>query len=510
MNIVLPAFAIILFTYLGWEDYLESKSIGDLKSLKLQKKGIAISVSIILLSLWFVLHLFPQYLGTTFSLAHQRTTVFGVSVLFSFIISLSWYLYLSWLDIYEKEQAGTLIITFVMACGSTFLAFPIGDFIEPFTFQLNGTFWNDLSYCIVNIGMKEELVKILPFLIVLKLTRAVNESYDYLLYGGVCALGFAFIENVLYLDSSNLYSLNGRSMYSTVSHMFDTGIICYHLAMAKYRGTNSFVAFIKGFLLASLAHGFYDFWLISEGYSYPLITIGFFLMSIHIFTYMKNNLINISEFYDEGKRVDANRNKYRLFNLLLFIMFGGFVFVYMINGTEVAIGFIKNSLQFNMYVLVYLAVSFGSINVINGYVAPFRISKRFFLPLVNRHPNYLGIRFILRDTPRGRRGDESAVLTDYLPVSGTFTKRVVVDGDFTWYFFVPDDLNEAFVQLGAQMIIRPVRFTRNLRDGSDHLVHIGFVKNQEDLDQVEFTKDQCNMIGYMLLKSEQQPAIIPA
>lgn len=507
---VLPAFAIVLFGYLGWEDYLESKSIGDTKSLKLQKKGTLISAAIILLSLWLVLHFFPQYLGSTFSLAHDRNIVWGVSIVFSFIISLSWYIYLSWLDIYEKEQAGTLILTFILACASTFLAFPIGDWIAPFTFQLDGTFWNDLQYCIVNIGMKEELVKILPFLLMLSLTKAINESYDYLLYGGVCALGFAFIENVLYLESTNLFALNGRSMFSTVSHMFDTGIICYHLAMAKYRGTNSIVAFFKGFILASVAHGFYDFWLISEGYNYPIITIGFFLMSIHVFTYMKNNLINISEFYDDGKRVEANRNKFRLFNLLLFIMFGGYVFVYLLNGSQVAMSFIKNSLVYNMYVLVYLSVSFGSINVINGYVAPFSISKRFFLPLVNRHPNYLGLKFSMREAPSKRLGKATDFLSNYTPLEGTFTKRIVVEGDFTWYYFTPDVVHPDLLQLGAQMIVRPARFTRNLRDGGSHIMRVGYLRNEEDLNKVELSRDQCKMVGNMVVKIQNEPQITPA
>lgn len=501
----LVAIAIVLFTYLGWEDFVESKAIGDTKSLTLQRKGVFISLGVIGASLFLVLFLLPNVLGTEVLLASNRKAVFAIALSFSFIISLSWYVYLTWLDIYEKEPLVPIIVTFVMASFSTFLVFPIGDLIEPYVFTLDGTFWNDLQYCIVNIGMVEELVKILPFIVILKLTKSINESYDYILYGGVCALGFAFVENTLYLRNTDLFALSGRSMYSTVSHMFDTGIICYNLAIAKYKNKSFWIALIRGYLIASCAHGFYDFWLISEGYSYYLVTIFFFLFSIHVFTVMKNNLINISEFYDEGKRISANRNKFNLFNLLLIIMFGGYVFVYLVNGAAGANTFLKDSLVYNAYVMVYIAVSFGSINVINGYIAPIRFNNRFFLPLVNRHPNYLGLHFTMKPDNRRRRGKANEFLTEHLPISGSLTKRVVVNGDFTWYYFTPLELHEDLSQIGAQMIVRPARFTHNMMDGKNHIVRVGYIKKEEHINVVDLHRDDCKMIGHAVLQYDVLP-----
>ncbi len=496
---VIAAIGIILFMYLGAKDYAESKSIGDHKSLQLQKQGIFISIGIIAISLFLVLYFLPGLLGPDFLMSSNRPVVLGFSIGFSFIISLSWYLYLSWLDIYEKEQVRHLILTFILSCASTFLVFPIGDLLAPYSFSLNGTFINDLLYCIVNIGMIEELVKILPYLLVLKFTKAVNESYDYLLYGGVCALGFAFVENTLYLRNTDLFVLNGRSMYSTVAHMFDTGIICYSLAMAKYRHQSLGWALIRGYLLAALAHGFYDFWLISEGYNYYVVTILFFLFSIHIFTIMKNNLINISEHYDDEKRVYANRNKFRLFNFLLFIMFGGYVAVYLINGGDGAQAFLKDSLELNTYVMVYLAVSFGSINVINGYVAPLAPGTRFFLPLVNRHPNYLGLHFTMLPTDKEPL-DKVKLLTNLLPLEGILAKRVVLNENFNWYYFTPVDYHESLMELGVQILIRPAKFDQNMKDQKKHLVRVAFIKNEDDLNIVELNTEKVNVFPPMLMQ----------
>lgn len=497
--ITLAAFAVLLFVYLGYQDYTEAQSIGNLRALKLQKKGIAISVAVMLASILLVLVILPHVLGAEFFLAGDRNIVFAMAIGFSLLISFVWYTYLSWLDIYEKEKAGAIIITFLLAAGSCFLVFPIGDVVHPHTYTLNGTFWNDLQYCIVNIGLIEEFVKILPFLLVLKFSKAINESYDYILYGGVCALGFAAVENSLYLRNTDLFVLNGRAMISTVSHMFDTGIICYSMAIAKHNKKNVWIALLYGYLLASVAHGFYDFWLISEGFKYPIVTIAFFLASIHIFTIMKNNLINISEYFDESKRVEADRNKFRLFNLLLFIMFGGYVAVYLVNGASAAHAFIKDGLTYNAYILVYLSVSFGSINVINGYVAPIALGTRFFLPLVNRHPNYLGLHFKMKP-PKREPLDEVELLVDLLPLEGRLSKRLVVSKNFNWYYFTPEQYDESLRQLGLQIIIRPISFDRNLKDQQDHIVHVGFIKNKEDLNAVELRKDQVRLLPNMVMQ----------
>lgn len=453
----IAAIGLGIFLFLGWKDFRESSSIGDKASLRLQYKGVAFSLFIVITSLWLVNFYLPSQVDENFRISSNRKQVLALSLLFSMMISLSWYVYMSWLDIYEKEKAGGIILTFVLSCFSTFLVFPISDLIKPITFSLNGHFFNDLMYCIVDIGMIEELVKIIPLLIILRFKRFINESYDYILYAAVCALGFAFVENTLYLRNTDLYVLNGRSMFSTVAHMFDTGIIGYFMAMAYHRKTSVMKALVIGYLLASAAHGFYDFWLISEGYQWPWMTIIFFLISIHLFTVMKNNLINISEHYDARKRLQANRNKFRLFNLLLFIMFGGYVAVFFVNGSGAAEAFLKDSLTFNSYVLVYLAVSFGSISVVKGYIAPFKFSRNFLLPLINRHPNYLGLKLEIFEYKK-----ESS----QIPLSGRLTRRLVVNDDFNWYYFAIDSGS------ATDLILRPVSFTNNLKDGKLHRVKV--------------------------------------
>ncbi|MCB0779423.1 MAG: PrsW family intramembrane metalloprotease, partial [Flavobacteriales bacterium] len=89
---------------------------------------------------------------------------------------------------------------------------------------LTGDLWDDLVYSVVAIGLVEEVVKLLPYLLIWRLTRQVDEPFDHLLYGSIAALGFAFMENTLYLESTRLTAVTGRALLASVAHMFDTSI----------------------------------------------------------------------------------------------------------------------------------------------------------------------------------------------------------------------------------------------------------------------------------------------
>ncbi|MDX5427481.1 MAG: PrsW family intramembrane metalloprotease [Bacteroidota bacterium] len=484
MEIILTASALLLWGFLWWADLNDARSIGNTVTVRNQWIHLGYTTFILIGSLLLVFKGFPLFFGDGFPGLGRGPFLKIASVVIAFLISFFWYLYISWLDIYEKEKIGYVMLVFGISSGCTFLVFPLSDLIGMTGLELNGGFVNDLIYTTVRIGMVEEIVKFLPFLLILLTTRQVDESFDYILYGCVSALGFAFVENILYLSNYNLFPINGRSLYSSVAHMFDTSVICYFLAIAHYRKTPRIVAFFKGYILASLAHGFYDFWLMTEGFNWPLMTYLFFFATIHLFTMMKNNLINISEKFDEAIRLDPVKMRNRLFNLMLLIMMGGWMAVVIVNGQRLAIPFLSNSFLTYLYVLVFITVSFGSINIVKGYLAPIVLSFRFWLPLVNRHPNYLGIQLELLEPVT--RNPLFRDLPEDLSKQIRLARRVVVDDDFNWY-----EIRDSQLPPGeeSRWIIRPVQFEFDLRDGKVHRLHIARLSPDVDLGRVTFEPD---------------------
>lgn len=485
---------LILFIYLWNSDRKEAKAIGDEDVLRNQQIGLGISLVTIVLSLILVNFLLPSIWKPFGEGTDRLLFLMGSSVFLSALISGGWYLYLSWLDIYEKESFRYMFLTFGLACLSTFLVFPISSLIDLTGWKLHGGFWNDFLYSSVAIGMVEELAKIIPFLIVLRFTKQINESYDYILYGGVSALGFAFVENTMYLQTSELTALNGRALFASVSHMFDTGVICYCMAIARHRGSSMTMGFLLGYILASLAHGFYDFWLISD-YGNHWITIFFFFATIHIFSIMKNNLINISEHFDPKVKMRSSRKKQKLINVLVLVMFAGYILLYFLGGIKHANAFLEDSSGLYVFVVVYLAISFSNMNIVRGYVAPLTLPRSFLIPVGLRFPNYLGLNVRLSFINLPRTSNVQSHVMNLMPVDGQLEERVAINGDVNWYRLQPSSRSENYGALGSALFVKPVGFESHIGLGKKQVFRIAFARQDDHKEKTVFKKKEVRFAG---------------
>jgi RsiW-degrading membrane proteinase PrsW (M82 family) len=490
--------ALVVFGYIWLGDYRSSLSIGNESAAKKQTQGLFTSFGIIVVSLILVNYVLPEKLSFPDEGSRKIALVIG-SILISGLISLTWYIFISWLDIYEQEKFRYMFLTFIMACGSTFLVFTISPFWDMVGLHLNGEFWNDFAYSSLRVGLTEELVKFLPFLIMLLFSKQIDEPFDYILFGATSALGFAFIENIQYLFQSDLVYANGRAFYASVGHIFDTGIICYCIAIAKHKGKNLLLAALLGFILASLAHGFYDFWLISDYYKSFWPTFIFFLFSLHLFAIMKNNLINISPFYEPDKRLDVVRNKNRLFNLLLLILFVDYISFALLNGVTEANGFLQHSVSRYTFIMIYLVLSFNSTNIIHGYIAPIGLPRVFFKSLFNRYPNYLGARVKLADPLAGNRSFHKV-----LPMQGRLMKRVVIDDNFNWYHF-EEDVPSLSAEKTGILIVKPARTEFHLFNKKYQTFRIALVSKELFEEKVSFNKDEIRFLGNVKVRALIEP-----
>lgn len=304
------------------------------------------------------------------SLVSSLTSRFNTwGVLAAFLIMICWVIYLRKLDIFEVEKWVHIIITVALGAVFSLLVYPISDFNNiVLGFDLNGRIINDFLYCVIGIGAVEEIVKIIPLLIMLRFSGVVNEPFDYIKYASLSALGFAFFENLIYFDENSLQIIHGRALTAVVAHMFDSSVFAYGLMLNRYkRRNNPFLNFMNYFMLASLAHGFYDFWLINPSVSdYSIITIIFLLVSLLIWNSLKNNALNQSGFFSIDKKVDHGRIEdwllYSLGGVLLF-EFIALAYKY---GPDVATDGLMNSLYSGTFLIVFISSSLGRIDLHRG------------------------------------------------------------------------------------------------------------------------------------------------
>ena len=213
------------------------------------------------------------------------------------------FVYLNFLrrmDIFEMENRRYTYLVFLLGVVSTFLLIPLQIFL-PLQSNLSddGGFMNRFVYHFLAVGLYEEFVKIIPFLILLKFPEVMDESYDYIKYASVGALGFATIENVLYFNSS-LYIIEARAFYTAILHMFTSSFIAYRFYFAKPLGGKKLaVVLFQSYIIASAIHGLYNA-LMSGSFTG---TLGIVLVAILLVVWgrMQNNLLNLSSFFSEEK-----------------------------------------------------------------------------------------------------------------------------------------------------------------------------------------------------------------
>ncbi len=303
-----------------------------------------------------------------------------LGILAAFFILLLWIAFLRRLDLFEPEKIQWVILTVLMGTAAALVVFPIRDLLEIlFSLKLNVSAGRDLLYCIVVIGLAEEAVKLLPVLVILRFTKEINESIDYLIYASLGALGFAFLENILYFDRSGLTAVKARAMICCVGHMFYTSLVMYGVVLARYGGTGAVrrnVLFC--FLLASFLHGVYDFFLISRfvGKEARLISVGLVFLEVLLYVRMLNNALNQSEYFDEAQASRLLHLRERLGAGLVGAVMFEYLAAALAVGPSLAYEPFRRTVSFTWVLVFFFASSLGTYNLRRGFWLPwFRKSQ---------------------------------------------------------------------------------------------------------------------------------------
>lgn len=155
-------------------------------------------------------------------------------------------------DIYEKESFLKLLLVAIFGGAiSVITSLFIYEFVEV---------KRNFIDAIVKIGFIEESSKLIALMIIYYFIRKdFNEIVDGIIYITAISLGFAIIENVFYVMSSNtpLLLLLQRSVYSVIGHISFSGYMGIAFYIHKKVASN-YTGIALSVVLASLAHGFYD------------------------------------------------------------------------------------------------------------------------------------------------------------------------------------------------------------------------------------------------------------
>jgi len=135
----------------------------------------------------------------------------------------------------------------------------------PFTFfvpRSSSVTVTALYLAFLTAAIPEELLKLLVVTRFCARRPSFDEPMDGIVYGVTAALGFAALENILYVWDSGWTTALLRAFTSIPIHAATGAMIGYAVARARFGPAKRFTVW-KGFLAAVLVHGLYDYGLIA-------------------------------------------------------------------------------------------------------------------------------------------------------------------------------------------------------------------------------------------------------
>ncbi|HUQ97326.1 MAG TPA: GNAT family N-acetyltransferase [Chitinophagaceae bacterium] len=204
--------------------------------------------------------------------------------------------YILYRDVYNREPAINMILSFVFGACSIVPALSIERFINPF---LSHSIASIIVTSFFGVALVEELCKFFVLRYYSFTRHSFDEPLDGIVYSVLVSMGFATVENVFYVYNESLSVAFLRMFTSVPAHATFAVIMGYFVGKAKFNREDRKGLFIKSILGATLAHGTYDaFLLLGENawvkqYISELLLFSGAIASLYITIRLSRRLIRL-------------------------------------------------------------------------------------------------------------------------------------------------------------------------------------------------------------------------
>ncbi|NMA82772.1 MAG: PrsW family intramembrane metalloprotease [Epulopiscium sp.] len=180
------------------------------------------------------------------------------------IIIIVFYIYIR--DKYEKEPIRLLVLGLLFGA---FISFPIigVETMLGFMAPSENTLLEAFYVSFVVAGFTEEFFKYIILYFLIWRNQNFNEKFDGIVYAVFISLGFAGIENLMYVLNPELGGLNtaaARAVLSVPGHGLFGVAMGYYFSMARFESDQKDRWIAKAFYMPFILHGIYDFILMAN------------------------------------------------------------------------------------------------------------------------------------------------------------------------------------------------------------------------------------------------------
>ena len=210
------------------------------------------------------------------------------------VVWLLWTIYRK--DSVQPEPTKWLVKAFLYGVGSLFLSFAIsmptsivlGLSVDKETY---GSLFEALEDAFLLAAVPEELAKFFMLWLLLRKNPFFDEHFDGIVYAVCVGLGFAALENIVYLfdgidDWSWIQIGVIRALFSVPGHYFDAILMGYYYSIYHFGIDRSVKTQIMILAAPILAHGLFDAILMSVQVD-PSLSGLLFILFIFFFTKLK-------------------------------------------------------------------------------------------------------------------------------------------------------------------------------------------------------------------------------
>jgi len=187
------------------------------------------------------------------------------------------YIYIK--DKYEKESKRILAYTFalgaVISIAITTLLYKIFDLFLPIPNDFS--VWQQFVKAFFIVALIEEFSKYIIVRYYNQPRKGFNEPFDGIIYAVMVSMGFAAVENIMYVSQGGLEVALIRAFTAIPAHATFGVLMGYFMGKAKF-SNNKMKWNLIGLSCAILFHGAYDFFLFIN--FIPGISIGAFISLI--------------------------------------------------------------------------------------------------------------------------------------------------------------------------------------------------------------------------------------
>ncbi len=205
-------------------------------------------------------------------------------------------------DVVEKEPKKLLILLLLGGLGAAVLTLVISLLLDSFLPDFDDSMKVSELYLIIYTFIKIALVEEFSKWIILKKITWTNKEFNYIfdaiVYAVFIALGFATIENILYVTGTNggFAVAILRALLSVPGHVFDGVFMGYYYGLSKQAEINGNKKIMKknmilSLLLPTILHFIFDYLLTSNN-DYLLIIYLVFVILLYINAFKRINQLS--------------------------------------------------------------------------------------------------------------------------------------------------------------------------------------------------------------------------